>query len=203
MLVWDTRAVKREIASGAFDCPTCRSDQPYRHVRAQRCGYVYWIPVVSLADAVEYVECEGCRGTFDGRVLEDEHDQRARIAAYQQGMLHVMAAILLAEGVDDVGKLRRITGIFEGLTGRALTESELEETIVHVEEREADLRCYLQDLEPHLNDVGKERVVQAALFVAACDGRLDEREAKKVKNVARALGMSAARLKRIVAKLPN
>lgn len=204
MLVWGTRAVKREIASGSFDCSTCRSPQPYRHVRAQRHGHAYGIPLLPRGEAVEYVECQGCRGTFDARILVAEHEQRARIgAADQRGMLHVMVATLLADGQRPDSDTEMIMGIFEGLTGRPLSHAELEEAIHAVESREDDLPRYLEELEPHLNDVGKERVVHAALFAAASDAHLDERVARQVKKVAHALGMSAVQLEGIVAGMPN
>lgn len=200
MLVWETRAVKREIASGAFACPTCATDRPYRHVRAQRHGYVYWIPLISLGEAVEYVECQGCRGTFEGRILDvADDDERAEIcAAYQRGMLQVMVEIRRVDRDWD-----GVAGVFEVLAERPLAVGELDAAIVEAEARDDDLRRYLQRLEPHLNDVGKERIVQAALFAAASDGLLDTREARQLKEVARALGVTDAQRKRIVAKLPS
>lgn len=202
MLIWGTRATRRQISTGEFQCPSCRSVQAYRQMRAQPHGHVYWIPLFPVGQAIEYVECLTCSGTFDGQVLTAADDHRARVAAaYQLGVLRVMVSIMLADGDCADEERNMIVRIYETVAGRALTQGELDAAIAAVGDRSGDLQHYLHDLEPHLNDVGKERIVQAAFAVAAADGHFDEYEAREVQGVARALGMSAAHVKGVMAEM--
>lgn len=200
MRLWRTRTWKLKVGSGDFDCPACGSWQGYRLVRAQRWVQAWSLRLLAAGEPAEYVECARCRGTFErGAAHPSRAGREAIVATYQQGMLHVMAATAAAERQALDAEL--ITKVFEALTGRMPSDRELEAALDWARAGGEDLRRYLQELEPRLNDDGKERVVHAALFVAATDGRLERRAARRVRNVARALGMSRGHLKGIVARL--
>ena len=200
MRIVETRTVREDVASGDFDCPSCRRTRPYRHVRARRVARAYGIRLFPVGGPVDVLECRACRATFDAVSLEREAGRCGPIVASdQQGMLHVMVAT--ARSLGRAVQPRTYADVYLGLSGMRLDPDELDAALQEAEERRAPIWRYLHDLEPHLNDVGKERVVHAALFLAAPDGRLERFGARHVCKVARALGVPQRRLKGMVVGL--
>lgn len=203
MLIWGTRAVRKQLHSGAFYCPTCRSEQPYRLMRAQKHGHVYWIPLFSTGQPVEYVECQGCQGTFDPRVLDvaAPADPATLFALFQWGMLQVMVSIMLADGEASDSERSTIANIYEQVAGTPLDRSDLDTVVADVSRSEESLIETLSELEPRLNNTGKERIVQSALLVALADGDFDHAESDQVIRIARSLGLTDAHLKGLAQSL--
>lgn len=199
MRIWRMRTWKHEVGTGQFECPACGSWQGYRLVRAQRWAYVGLVRLFAAGEPAEYVECGGCHGTFAGGATHAARAGREGLAPTdQKGMLHAMAAMAALRRQDAGGDGRDlIAWVFEALTDRVLSDEELQAALDWANAADGDLGTLLQELEPSLNDAGKERVVHAALFVAATDGRLERQAARKLRRVAQDLGMSRRRLKGI------
>lgn len=62
-IIFGTTSRASTIDSGRFFCPQCQSKQPYELKEVTRYGHLYFIPLLPLYKASEYVECEKCRGT--------------------------------------------------------------------------------------------------------------------------------------------
>ena len=199
MRIWRMRTRKWEVGTGQFECPACGSWQGYRLVRAQRWAHAGALRLFAAGEPAEYVECGGCRGTFEGGATRAARAGREGLTpTYQKGLLRAMAAMAALRRQDAAGDGRDlIAWVFEALTDRALSDEELQAALDWADEAGGDLGAFLQNLEPSLNDAGKERVVHAALFVAATDGRLERRAARKLRRVAQDLGISRRRLKGI------
>jgi len=201
MLIWGARAVRKTIDHGEFHCPTCMSTMPYERVRAQRHGHIYWIPLFSMGEAVEYVECGSCRGTFDPAVLTTAEEARASFHAnYVDGMLAVMAAIAVADGTVDTSERTMIEDVFQRLAGQPLPSDLLDGALQEAEQGSHRLESTLRALEPFLNAEGKELVIRASLAIAAADGHLDESEGRTIAGIANALGMTRTHLSGLIAE---
>jgi uncharacterized tellurite resistance protein B-like protein len=201
VLIWGSRSVRRTVDSGKFYCPECSSSQYYRLIRARRFGHVYWIPLLPLGDSVEYVECETCRGTYKPGVLDMKAppSQGELAGMYHEGVRRVLISVLSADGRIDPSELHTVSQIYESLTKRSLSPAEIQAEI-----RAGDtssLNAYLTDLEPFLNNPGKEIIIKAALMVAAADGDFDPREKTEIFQIARALSVSQAHLSGIISEL--
>jgi hypothetical protein len=69
LIIFGRRAVTGSLGTGSFDCPRCGTTRLYEHKRVRRFFTLYFIPLIPLATLGEYVECEGCRGTYKMEVL--------------------------------------------------------------------------------------------------------------------------------------
>lgn len=202
MLIWGTKAVKRRVDAGEFHCPQCQTLRPYTRVRAQRHGHVYWIPLFATGQAVEYVECGSCGGTFDPAVLDRlaPLDGDAFRDHFGAAVLATTMAVAAADGhIDDVE-----VDLIRDVVSRVL-ERELErDAVVRMAATPGagDLAVALEllaKLALGLSSGGKELVVKAALYTAMADGDVDAREMDRVFQVAAALDVSQAHFKGIVA----
>lgn len=202
MLIWGTKAVKRRIDAGEFHCPQCGGMRSYTRVRAQRHGHVYWIPLFATGEAVEYVECGACGGTFDPAVLDrlPPMDGDAFRDHFGVAVLATTMAVAAADGRIDDAEIDVISGVVSRIAGRELDR----EAVVRMAAAPGagDLAVALASLTQlalGLSAEGKELVVKAALFTAMADGDLDQREMDRVFQVAAALEVTQAHLKGIVA----
>ena len=70
MIIFGTTGIKTTIKEGQFHCPQCHSQKNYRHRKINKFFTLYFIPIIPLGSAGEFVECRSCKGTFVPRVLE-------------------------------------------------------------------------------------------------------------------------------------
>ena len=70
MIFFGTRGVTSTVKEGDFHCPQCNNSQKFRHRKVRKFFTLYFIPLIPLESAGEYVECRNCKGTFIPRVLE-------------------------------------------------------------------------------------------------------------------------------------
>jgi hypothetical protein len=75
MIIFGTRTTNPTAGQGIFNCPRCGPQKPYTHKKAKRWFTLYFIPVIPLGTAGEYLECTACAGTFDMEALH--HDPAA------------------------------------------------------------------------------------------------------------------------------
>ncbi len=69
MIIFGTRVSASPRDVGDFACPRCQSMQPYQEFVNRRWFTLYFIPVIPMGTAGEYVQCFGCGSQFDPQVL--------------------------------------------------------------------------------------------------------------------------------------
>jgi tellurite resistance protein len=201
MLIWGTKTVKRRLDGGQFECPTCGTTRNYERVRAQRHGHVYWIPLFSTGEPVEYVECRSCGSAYDPAILDrvptDAGAFRDHLGA---AVLAVTLAIASADGNVDASEIELIRDVVSRITGKELDATMLERMASQPGAGDpTGATRMLANLTMGLTARGKEMVVRAALLTAMADGGVDPREIDLVVQFAAALDVSQAHLKGILA----
>jgi tellurite resistance protein len=203
LIIFGTRGVTSEVASGQFNCPSCDTRRPYVHKRVRRFFTLYFIPLIPLDTIGEYVECQHCRDTYKPEVLEYDpaKSERAIEAEFHTAVKRVMVLMMLADGRIDDEEVETIRAIYEKLARVDLSK---EDVTREVEASRADgrgLRQYLSGIAGTLNDTGKEIVVKAAYFVASADGNVTIEETNLLAELASALEMSPTHFKEAIAKV--
>jgi len=202
MIIFGTRGVKSTIESGGFDCPQCEESTPYRHRKVTKFFTLYFIPLIPLGSAGEYVECSKCKGTFIPRVLTSSNTNNEDVMAiYEKAIRHSMVKIMLADGVIDDNEKIIVRKIINKFGKNDLTESELGEYIRKVEKDNENVTTYLEKIGSSLNEHGKEIIIKCAFSVAASDGNVDKTELDLIQEMAIAMQMSMSHLKGIMSDL--
>ena len=207
MIIFGTRGVKFTLKEGAFCCPQCGNEQPFRHRSVRRFFTLYFIPVIPLDRLGEYVECRTCKGTFIPRVLEHQPHQskEAFLSEYEKAVKHAMVLMMLADGEIDEQEMITVHQIINKYSHHDITFDELEAYTQEVAKNPERISTYLQKVGPSLNEHGKEVLIKCALSVAAADGHIDDSEITLVKEMAKVMEMSGAHLRGIMSEIqqPN
>ena len=85
MIIFGTKGRDSQVGQGRFNCPQCRMQRAYEHKSVRRYFTLYFIPVIPLGSAGEYVQCESCGGTFGTEILTYDPEGRNRPGAWSSG----------------------------------------------------------------------------------------------------------------------
>ena len=202
MIIFGTRGVKSTIKSGNFYCPQCETEKPYRHRKVTKFFTLYFIPLIPLGSAGEYVECGQCKGTFIPRVLTSGSSNNEEfMAVYEKAIRHSMVKIMLADGIIDENEKIIVRQIINKFGKNDLTEKQLDNYINTVRSDNEDVTTYLNRIANSLNEHGKEVIIKCAFSVAASDGNVDKSELELIQKMAEAMHMSSSHLKGIISEL--
>ena len=201
MIIFGTRGVTYNHEKGDFYCPVCKGDCAFRHKRVRRFFTLYFIPCIPLDLLGEYVECQSCSGTFDVEVksFDPRAEQKRFEANFHRAIRETMVQMVIADGVVDDAELETVREIYAGLTKQALDAASLREECASAQPQ--DMSQVVGRFAATLNDQGKEMVLNAAVQVAASDGDFASEEQDLAMEIAKALEMSIAHAKGVIAEV--
>ena len=158
---------------------------------------------IQLGRLGDYVECQGCRGTFVSRVLEYDPDagKNEFQSVYEKAMRHTMALIVLADGEIEDNELKVVLDIINKFGHGDMTMGQLVEYIFEVQRNPQEIDTYLREITPSLNEHGKEMIIKCAIAVASADGNIDQSEIKLIHDMAKTMEMSPTHLKGIFSEM--
>ncbi|MEM6687156.1 MAG: TerB family tellurite resistance protein [Bacteroidota bacterium] len=202
MIIFGTRGVKSTIKSGNFHCPQCEQSKPFRHRKVTKFFTLYFIPLIPLGSAGEYVECGVCKGTFIPRVLDYNNASEDQFMAhYEKAIRHSMVLVMLADGEIDPNEKDQVLKIINKFGTNDLNMAQLDAYITQVQRENEDVTTYLKGVASSLNEHGKETVIKCALSVAAADGHIDDSELDLIAEMAQAMEMSKSHYKGILSEI--
>jgi tellurite resistance protein len=190
---------------GDFFCPDCTHTTTYRHKRVRRFFHIFWIPLIPLDLAGEYVECGACLGTYRVEVLELSQMVLAAAAAGSEPNLpkheseadaatrRILVLMMLADGVIDESEIDMIVDILS-TDDNEVTRDEVLAEVELARNEPPDVESYCRAAMGYLNDEGKERILTSARAVAIADGHIDPSEQKLLERIGVALGMKPSRV---------
>jgi uncharacterized tellurite resistance protein B-like protein len=201
MIIFGTRGITSTISEGDFHCPQCNNSQNYRHREVQKYFTLYFIPIIPLGSAGEYVECRNCKGTFVPRILEQGAQNAEFMALYEEAMRHSMIKMMLADGVIDDNEKRLVIEIINRFGNNDIDEAQFDRLVRNIQTDTKDVTHYLKEIAGSLNEHGKETIIKCALHIAFADGEFDESEKQMIIQMGEALEMSTSHLKGIFTEI--
>ena len=134
------------------------------------------------------------RVTADGTDLDQERE-------YHAAVKRVMVLMMLADGVIYDGEINAIYGVYEWVTGRAISEREVLEEIRDAERSGQSVGDYVGTLKEELDDYGRALIVRASHGIAMADGEVCAQERKLLTQIADAVGLPRDKYREILAGL--
>ncbi len=183
---------------GQFHCPQCAVTQAYRHRRVRRFFHIFFIPLIPLNLAGEYVECGQCKGTYKLEVLAmmkgiaagtQQASQVLPLSEGQRAVRRILAMMLLADGRVEESELTAIIEFLRYAERRDVTRDEVLAEVEAARHQPADIETYCRQVMGFLNEQGKADVLKAAHVIANADGHVDPAEQHMLERMGVALGM--------------
>lgn len=200
LIIYGFRGVTTTAARGQFHCPRC-GPASYRHQIVRRFFTLYFIPLIPLRKAGEYVECGTCKSTFQPAVLQRATNGAAapfepeHVAALRR----TLVLVCIADKVVDPRELAAIQQVFSELTQQPITAQQIHAEIEAASRDAQPLPTFLATMAARLNTHGKELVIRGAYRVAAADGVFPAQEWQRLTEIAHALGIEPAHFRRVIA----
>ena len=200
MIIFGTTGITSTKAKGNFICPQCANNRLYKHRKVTRFFTLYFIPLIPLGSAGEYVECQTCKGTFVPRVLDNdpEKENKKIQAIYEEAMRHTMISIMLADGEIDENEMETVQSIINKFGHNDVSMEELQALVIKVDAEQLPATHYLSQVAPYLNEHSKEVIIRCAIAVAGADSVFATAEIDMIMEMAKAMEMSKSHLKGIL-----
>lgn len=163
MIIFGTRGVTMTHEKGVFCCPSCGPGSNFRWRRVRRFFTLYFIPLIPLDLAGEYIECGQCKGSFHLHVLDyDPAAQALKLKGDLDSALRlVMIAALPAAERSDPGRLQALAERYGYLGHEAVPLSRWQQDAESYAGA-GNLPARLRELNAHLNNLGREALIEAA-----------------------------------------
>ena len=201
MIIFGTIGITSTVKEGSFYCPQCNNNQNYRHRKVRKFFTLYFIPLIPLESAGEYVECRNCKGTFIPRILEQGLQNDEFMALYEEAMRYSVIKMMLADGFIDENEKKIVLDIINRFGNNDIDAIQLENLIREIQKDTKSVTYYLKQISGSLNEHGKETIIKCALHVALSDSDFDESEKQMIMEMGAALEMSSSHLKGIFSAL--
>ena len=197
LLIAGTKVEENQVGSGTFNCPNEGSKQPYRHVRLEKKATAFFMPVATMSDLGEYVECQSCGATYEPEVLtirtQEDLDSALAVAVIQLAL-----EVVLADGRVTAEERQAVIDIVnKHVAPPGLTVEDLAKLLADFELHSAKRRSKitaagLAELGSALNLDGRRVFVRTAYYLALADGEVAEAEREVIAKTARRLGFNKA-----------
>jgi hypothetical protein len=193
--IFGTEGSSSNIGAGDFFCPECNDYKQYKHIKVEKKISLFFIPIIPIEDLGHYIECQNCNSTFKTDVLDyDPKQEEENIKGmYFLGSLDIMISIALADKVLKNEEISTIISTFKLITGDADTINNVPLKKFVLDQIDKFRRENLspidisKSLAPNLNELGKEKVLRAAIYISKADGIIHEEEMKLLLKISEAL----------------
>ncbi|MCC9643465.1 zinc ribbon domain-containing protein [Rhodopirellula sp. JC740] len=102
MILIGTMNLTRTLESGEFYCPTCNSIQGQRTRSKRPFLTLYFIPTIPIGNPEPFVQCDGCKSSWDLSVLSMDQKTHERVRANQFRNEAIRASVLITLEDDEI-----------------------------------------------------------------------------------------------------
>lgn len=188
MIIWGTRGLTSTQRNGVFHCPRCGPKKPYALRVINRWFTLYFIPIIPLGRAGQYIECNGCAATYGEEVLryDPETERRAVVESVQR----ILVVTTLHAGALTENRLVGLQHAIEEITGVVVATEELQREYQLAQAANVQLVPFVQQTAATLTNEGKELVLGGAYLIFTDDGSLSASDEQAITQLGQALGMT-------------
>ena len=203
MIIFGTKATRKLLDQGSFDCPQCRQTANFEKRRARKWFHLYFIPIIPLETFPPYVECKSCKGTFVEGVLNASTGAASDAirAEFETAALAILVRMAWADGKIEPEEVDAIEHVVNLMCARDFARAEVEAEIETARDSLDDALSVATRAGNMLNDEGKEMIVNAVFHIAAADGVFSREEEDMILEIGAGLGLRPAHVRGLVRDL--
>jgi hypothetical protein len=189
MIIFGTTSLDSTKESGAFHCPRCAMQRGYRWINVNRFFTLYFIPLIPLGSAGEYIKCDSCGGTYGTEVLSyNPEEDRAEMIATIRRLLVLLLVQARKTGPDKVEALRNV---FHEYLDEDVPASVIQQEMQQAQQAGVSLNNFARQSADDFSEDGISLVMVAAKEVIASGGFLSDFDKDVLRELGRGLGVLA------------
>lgn len=180
MILIGTINLSRTRDTGEFYCPSCGVPQPYRLRTRRPFLTLYFIPVVPIGGPEPFVQCDGCRSSWDPNVLEMDRETHeiAQREQFREEALRATVLMTTADGTITEGEIAAIQQVSDRLLDRPVDRDELGALCSSARRLGIAPTHFILAASKRWNQEQRMTVLKAAFLAASAEGELSESQIK-------------------------
>ena len=198
LLIFGLRIYFRTVGQGTFHCQRCGGDRTYRHRRGWRWIHVFFIPVIPLGRAGEYVQCTTCGSRYRTDVLALPTAAQMQ-AALPAGMQAAAIAMLRSGDPSSLAARRRVVDAIRGAGMPGYDDAAIDADLAGLAALTDEIGTRLGALTAQLAMPARELFLAEVVRIGLADGPLTDLERQAARGIAAGLGMTPAQTVGVIA----
>lgn len=180
MILIGTMNLSRTRDTGEFYCPSCGATQTYRLRTRRPFLTLYFVPVVPIGGAEPFVQCDGCRSSWDPNVLEMDRQthETAQREQFREEALRATVLMTTADGTISESEIAAIEQVSERLLDRPVDREELGALCASARRLGIAPTHFILAASKRWNKDQRTTVLKAAFLAASAEGELNEAQLK-------------------------
>ena len=180
MILIGTMNLTRTRDTGNFFCPGCGVTQTYRYRTRRPFLTLYFIPTIPVGGAEPFVQCDGCRASWDVGVLEmtRETHEAVKLEQFREDALRATVLITTADGTISEAEIGAIQQVATHLLGRPIDRDELGSLCASAQRLGVSPVNYIRSAKAQWSQEQCAIVVKAAFLACSAEGELNEAQLK-------------------------
>lgn len=196
MIIYGTRGKNVHTGGGEFTCPRCASEQTYKHFEVKNYFTLYFIPLIPMGTAGEYVECEGCAGTFAPEILTYDPEVERQETATTLRRLSVL--FLLDVNRCTSSTLEAVQEIVGDAVGLDIEREDIATDVKQAQSASPDTKNFFKTQTTEFSDEGKFLLIITLRRILETESPLQEHEKTRLVELGKAIGLRAKHVKEIL-----
>lgn len=197
-LIFGLRVYFRTVGQGTFHCQRCGGDRTYRHRRGRRWIHLFFVPIIPLDRAGEYVQCDSCGSRYRMDVLTLPTAAQMQ-AALPAGMQAAAIAMLRSGDPASIAARRRVIDAIRGAGIPDYDDSSVDADLNGLAVLAEEIGTRLAALSAQLAVPAREWFLAEIVRIGLADGPLSDLERQAAHGIAAGLGMTPAQTVGVIA----
>ncbi|MBV1859867.1 MAG: zinc ribbon domain-containing protein [Nannocystaceae bacterium] len=187
MIIFGTRTTNPTAGQGLFNCPRCGPQKPYTHKKQKRWFTLYFIPVIPLGTAGEYLECNACAGTFDMDALH--HDPAAERAEMFDRLRRLSVLAMLFANRYQPDNVTALRTALQEITQDFIAEEVIHQDVQFAQQAQAQLEPTFQSQTQDFSADGKSLLIRLILSTLAPTRHIETQDHQTLHRVGAAMAV--------------
>ena len=187
MIIWGTRGMESTTGNGQFYCPRCGDQAPYEHVDVRRYFTLYFIPLIPLGSAGEYIRCSSCAGTYAMDILT--YDPAVEQAKVAESIRRLCIMFLVDVKRDQPNELMQLCDVVGDIVDQDVDPNEVAVDVQHAKSANADLLKFTRQGSDEFSAEGKFLVLIAIKKILESTGGVLITERNRLIEMGKAMGL--------------
>ena len=196
MIIYGTTGRNVDVGGGQFHCPTCGMDSTYKHCEVKRYFTLYFIPLIPMGSAGEFVECIGCGGSWSPEILtydpEAAHEETVAVVR------RLAALFLLDVRRCNSTTLKALQEHVSDALDYDVEREDIARDVKQAQRAEPDTKQFFKKQSSELSDDGKLLVTALLKKILEAEGPMSDAEANRIIELGKAMGVRAKHVRQAI-----